>query len=55
MPTVRLIATFKDNVNLYFLTEIFKSKLELWEYCRTFGILQDSLIRYTFLQICLQV
>ena len=31
MPSVKLIATFKDMSNLYFLTEMFKSKLEVWE------------------------
>ena len=39
MPTVRILATFKDPLNLYFLTEIFKSKLEIWEHCRSFGLL----------------
>lgn len=39
MPSVRILATFKDPINLYFLTEIFKSKLEVWEHCRSFGML----------------
>lgn len=52
MPTVRLIATFKDQINLYFLTEMFKSKCEVWEHCRSMGMLQDEVIRYTFLKIC---
>ena len=55
MPTVKIAATFKDSVNLYFLTEMFRSKNELWEHCRTFGMLQDNTIRYTFYQICLQL
>ena len=53
MPTVKIAATFKDSVNLYFLTEMFRSRNELWEHCRTFGMLQDTTIRYTFYQICL--
>jgi len=36
-PTVKLIGTFKDDFQLYFLMELLKPKLELWEYCRTFG------------------
>jgi serine/threonine protein kinase len=52
MPSVKIIATFKDEVNLYFLTEIFKSKLEVWEHCRSFGLIQDDVVRYTFLKIC---
>lgn len=52
MPTVKLIATFKDDINLYFLTEMFQSKNEVWEQCRSFGIVQDNIVRYTFLQIC---
>jgi hypothetical protein len=53
MPSVNLIATFKDEINLYFLTEIFKSKNEVWEHCRSFGLLQDNRIRYIFHHICL--
>ena len=53
MPAVRITATFKDTVNLYFLTEMFRSKNELWEHCRTFGMLQDMTVRYTFYQICI--
>lgn len=52
MPTVRLITTFKDPVNLYFLTEMFKGKNEVWEHCRSFGMLQHDRIKYTFLSIC---
>ena len=48
MPTVKIIATFKDPINLYFLTEMFRSKNEVWEHCRTFGMLQDKFIKYTF-------
>lgn len=48
MPTVRLITTFKDQFNLYFLNEMLRSKNEVWEHCRSFGMLQDSLVRYIF-------
>lgn len=54
-PAVKLITTFKDEVNLYFLTEMLQCKDELWRHCRTFGLLQDDLIRYTFYQLCLSV
>ena len=39
MPTVKLIGTFKDELHLYFLTEMFKSKCEVWEHVRSFGML----------------
>ena len=52
MPTVKLIATFKDDLNLYFLTEMFQQKHEVWEHCRSFGIVQDDIARYTFFKIC---
>lgn len=52
MPTVKIYATFKDPLNLYFLTEMFKPKLEVWEHCRSFGVLQDDVARYSFLKIC---
>ena len=55
LPTVKLIGTFKDDDNLYFLTELLQSKDEVWESCRTFGLLNDELVRYTFYQICLSV
>lgn len=55
MPTVRLIATFKDEAHLYFVNEMFRSKNEVWEYCRSFGLLEDSLVRYVFYHICKQV
>jgi len=53
MPTVRLIATFKDQFNLYFLNEMLKSRNEVWEHCRSFGLLHDDLVRYVFYHICL--
>ena len=31
------------------------SKDEIWEDCRTFGLLSDSVCRYTFYQLCLSV
>ena len=52
MPSVRLITTFKDHINLYFLTEMFRSKNEVWEHCRSFGMIQDNRARYTFFKIC---
>lgn len=52
MPSVSLIATFKDELNLYFLTEMFKSKNEVWEHCRSFGLFKDDRIRYVFYKIC---
>jgi len=55
MPTVKLIATFKDPINLYFLTDMFRARNEFWEHCRSFGLLADSMVRYTFYQICLGV
>lgn len=55
MPSVRLITTFKDHLNLYFLTEMFRSKNEVWEHCRSFGMLQEERSKYTFLKICLCV
>lgn len=47
-PVVQLIGTFKDDFQLYFLTEMLKSKDELWAQCRTFGLLQSSLSRHVF-------
>ena len=55
MPSVRLITTFKDNFNLYFLNEMLRSKNEVWEHCRSFGMLQHDLVCYVFYHICLQV
>lgn len=39
LPVVHLIATFKDDINLYFLCEMFKGKNEVWEHCRSFGMI----------------
>lgn len=55
LPAVRLVATFKDPFNLYFVTELLNHKYELWEHCRSFGMISAELARYTFLQICLSV
>jgi hypothetical protein len=41
MPAVKLITTFKDSLNLYFLTQMFDPKNEVWTYCRSFGFLED--------------
>lgn len=41
LPAVKLIATYKDGLSLYFLSELFNSKDEVWESCRTFGLIND--------------
>jgi hypothetical protein len=38
MPSVKIIGTFKDKINLYFLTDMFRQKHEVWEHCRSFGL-----------------
>jgi hypothetical protein len=43
LPCVNLVGTFKDQFNLYFLTEIFAQKCELWEHCRSFGMIDTQL------------
>ena len=55
LPCVKLIGTFKDQVNLYFLTEILPHKNELWEHCRSFGMISPELAYFTFKQICICV
>lgn len=55
LPAVRLVATFKDQHNLYFLTEVLNAKLELWQHCRSFGMLNSDLAKFTFKQICQSV
>ena len=55
LPAVRLVTTFKDASNLYFLTEILNHKYELWEHCRSFGMISSDLAQFTFKQICLSV
>ena len=55
MPCVKLIGTFKDQFNLYFLTEILSHKNELWEHCRSFGLLSNDRARFVFKQICMSV
>lgn len=54
-PSVKLVATFKDQFQLYFLTEMLKSRDEVWAHCRSFGFLQESVARLVFKNICLQV
>ena len=39
MPAVRLVTTFRDESNLFFLTQMLNHKLELWEHCRSFGMI----------------
>jgi serine/threonine protein kinase len=55
LPAVRLATTFKDDLNLYFVTELLNHKFELWEHCRSFGLINPELARFTFRQICLSV
>ncbi len=55
MPCVTLIETFKDFDNLYFLTELFEQKNELWKQCRSFGVISPKLAAYIFAQICRSV
>mmetsp|Transcript_13478 Transcript_13478/g.18463 ORF Transcript_13478/g.18463 Transcript_13478/m.18463 type:complete len:165 (+) Transcript_13478:51-545(+) len=52
LPSVRLLNTFKDMTSLYFVTEILDQKLELWQHCRSFGLLSPSLAQYTFRLVC---
>ena len=52
MPCVKLIGTFKDTENLYFIMEMLKGKNEMWIACRNFGLLSDSQTRHTFKEIC---
>ena len=52
---VRLVTTFRDQFNLFFLTELLNHKLELWEHCRSFGMINRELARYTFHKICVSV
>ena len=52
LPCVRLVTTFKDSFNLYFLTELLNHKNELWENCRSFGMINSELARFTFRAIC---
>jgi serine/threonine protein kinase len=55
LPCVKLITTFKDVCNLYFLTEILSKKNELWEHCRSFGMISSQLAKFTFKEICKSV
>jgi len=48
LPSVKLIATFKDAGSLYFLTEMLQSKHELWNYVRNFGVLSREQAKYIF-------
>lgn len=45
--TVKLITTFKDELNLYLLMEHLEGR-ELWEESRSFGLVSENLIRYYF-------
>lgn len=48
LPSVKLIGTFKDQSNLYFLTEMLHPNREVWEQSRSFGLIGDMRVRYTF-------
>ena len=48
---IKLVTTFKDEMNLYFLME-FCYGGELWEISRCYGLIYDGLARYYFKQIC---
>ena len=48
LPCLKLIGTFKDISNLYFLTELLKEKNEVWNSCRTFGFISDIQSKYVF-------
>ena len=55
LPCVKLIATFKDQMSLYFLMELLPLKSEMWLACRSFGLLSDIECRHTFQEICKSV
>jgi 3-phosphoinositide dependent protein kinase-1 len=55
LAAVRLVTTFKDSHNLYFLTEVLNHKFELWEHCRSFGMISPDLAKFTLKQICKSV
>jgi len=42
MPSVKLVGTFKDSENLYFIMEMLSQSLELWLFTRNFGLLSHS-------------
>jgi hypothetical protein len=48
MPCVKLYQTFKDQFNLYFLTELLEQKEEVWTKCRSYGFINENLAIYHF-------
>lgn len=50
---VKLCATFQDDLNLYLVQEslLENGGKEVWEYCRSFGLENHSVVEYTFYQI----
>ena len=52
MPNVKLVGTFKDMENLYFIMEMLQGRNEMWLACRNFGLLSDKFTRATFREIC---
>jgi serine/threonine protein kinase len=52
LPCVKLVGTFKDSENLYFLMELLPQSKELWNFCRNFGLLSDFECLRTFKAIC---
>ena len=55
MPSVKLIGTFREGGQLYFIMEYFYKGDEVWEACRTFGLVGFEQCRRTFLEICKSV
>jgi len=55
LPCVKLLETFKDGENLYFLTEILEQKNDLWVQCRSFGLISAEFAIFTFREICKSV
>lgn len=52
LPSVRLLNTWKDESNLYFITELLNQRNEIWEHCRSFGLISEALAKYTFVKVC---
>ena len=42
LPCVKILNTFKDMSNLYFITEMLSHKQELWEHCHSFGMISPT-------------
>ena len=55
LPCVKILNTFKDDSNLYFITELLSHKNELWERCHSFGMISPVLTKQVFHKSCLAV